>query len=144
MAEPAECTLLEFLDGPQTEPPAEWVAAATDRDGPDCRSDRAEQALVVQHDAEATERRIEGLRARPDASSRDDEVVAVLVAAFNVSRARAFECLMWVSEETGTPLPTVSEQFMARVEVLGSNAHDREALLGLLSRLAGAVNSPAR
>ncbi|NYD34355.1 hypothetical protein [Actinomycetospora corticicola] len=135
--------MLEFLDRPQTEPSPEWIAAATDRDGPQSQSDRAEQVLAVRREAENTERRLASLRARPDAS-RDDEVVGILAAAFNVSRARAFECLLWISQQTGTPVPTVADQFMARVEVLGTNAHDREALLGLLSKLAGPVNTSAR
>jgi hypothetical protein len=141
MAQPAECTLLEFLEGPQTTPPPEWVAATTDCAPPEDQSDRAEQALAVGREAEDTEQRIDDLRTRPEACARDDEVVAVLTAAFNVDRDRAFECLMWVSEQSGTPLLTVAEQFMVRAEVLGTDSHDREALLGLLSRLADGVNT---
>nr|WP_281376630.1 ANTAR domain-containing protein [Actinomycetospora corticicola] len=128
---------MDFLNGPDVEPSAEWVAAATSREP----SDRAEQALIVQRRAEDTEQRLAALRARRAVASRDDEAVGVLMAAFNVGAERAFECLMWVSQQSGTPLPDVTHQFMDRAEALGSDSHDREALLGLLSKLAGRVNA---
>ncbi|MCD2186838.1 hypothetical protein [Actinomycetospora soli] len=60
MTEPAECSLLDFLDGPEAEPSVEWVAAAINREP----SERAEEALVAQQRAEAIEERLVDLRAR--------------------------------------------------------------------------------
>ncbi|MCD2186837.1 hypothetical protein [Actinomycetospora soli] len=65
------------------------------------------------------------------------------MAAFNVSAERAFECLLWVSQQSSTPLPEVTHRFMDRAEALGVDGHDRQALLGLLSELAGRANVQA-
>lgn len=138
MTTSAQCTLLSFLDAPEAQPPDDWATAAahSNTDANLDSSDLVERARAAQEQAEDAERNIARLEGSRAPIPTVDRATGVLAAGFNVTNARAYECLLWVSEQAGWELPDVAEQFMDRVDALGLRSHQRQALLDLLAKLA--------
>lgn len=138
MTDLPKCTLSSFLDAPNAAPPRDWLDAASRSNSPANPDSeafllRASEAL---EQAEQSERNIANLEHARTAKETTDHATGLLAAVFNVNTARAFDCLAWVAQESGTTLDEVADAFTRRAVALGSDAHDREALLGLLNKLA--------
>lgn len=145
MTASAHGTLLSFLDAPEARPPEDWAAAAAHSNSEaTLESDGlVERARLARERAQRLEHNVARLEGSRTPVPTVDRATGVLVAGFNVSNARAHECLLWVSEQAGTELSDVARRFMDRVDALGLRSHQREALLDVLSELATSADDAA-
>lgn len=139
MGESARCTLASFLDAPASAPPQDWTTAASHSNSAAQldSTDLVERAAVARERTErarANVARLEGART-PQPSV--DRATAVLVAAFNVSSSRAFECLLWVGEQLDVTPADAAERFMALVDARDREGRERSELLDILATLVG-------